>query len=173
MTRWCALPVLLAIGALVVAGCIQAPPESPQTTIPLPSPSIVEPAPEVKITTGTPSFYETPGDRDLNDTILFLPGGVYHVGDRLLIRQATILSPGNRILIEVTSVTFLPTSKTSDNRFYGVSGIATVEKGAADSMNSWWFLIDTRGFAPDEYQVQIQGMTVKNYRISTSFSLVT
>lgn len=171
MVRWCALMVLLAIGAFVVTGCVQAPPESSETTTPIPVPSTTEPSAGVNVTTGTPPVPATPIPQE-NDTIPFIPGGVYHAGDRLILEEPTILSPGNRILIEVRSVSFQPTSKTSDNRFYGVSGIAIVGKGTADSINSWRFEIDTRGWAPDEYQVQIQGITVKNYRISTGFSVV-
>ena len=103
---------------------------------------------------------------------MFISGGTYHVGDRLLMTGTTILSPGNQQLIEVSSVSFGPTNKTMENGIYGISAVITVEKGEKDSQNKWEYLLDTADFAPDEYQVLISGITVPTFRESASFLLL-
>ena len=103
---------------------------------------------------------------------MFISGGTYHVGDRLLMTGTTILSPGNQQLIEVSSVSFGPTNKTMENGIYGISAVITVEKGDKDSQNKWEYLLDTADFAPDVYQVLISGITVPTFRESASFLLL-
>lgn len=160
--------LLLFLPAVIMAGCVQEtetspghdtsaiPPELPPLpdTFPIPVPP-------------SPLSDELPGG-----SVPFIPGGTYRAGDQILMTGTTILSPGNQLLIEISSVAFSPTGKTVDNRFSGISAVITVEKGEQDSQNRWHYLIDTRGFAPDEYQVLISGITVPTFRESTSFILI-
>jgi hypothetical protein len=115
---------------------------------------------------------ETPLQEAVEGKIRLVPGGIYHVGDRILISGTTILSPGNQILIEVTSASFGPTNKSEESRFYGASAVVTVEKGALDSVNNWSYVLDTGDLAPDTYLVSISGITVRAYAQSSSFVLV-
>lgn len=102
----------------------------------------------------------------------FSPGGPYHAGDRIRISANTILSPGNPILIEVLSAGFNPTNKMNDTRFYGASAVVNVEKGIGDSNNRWSYDLDTTGYAPGLYQVQVSALLVRGYRLSGSFVLL-
>ncbi len=113
----------------------------------------------------------TPLQEAVEGNITFIPGGIYHVGDKILISGTTILSPGNQILIDVTSASFGPTNKSEESRFYGASAVVTVEKGTVNSVNSWSYLLDTSDLAPDTYLVSISGITVKAYTQSSSFVL--
>jgi hypothetical protein len=114
----------------------------------------------------------TPLQEAVEGNITFVPGGIYRVGDKILISGTTILSPGNQVLIEVTSASFGPTNKSEESRFYGASAVVTVEKGTLNSVNSWSYLLDTGDLAPDTYLVSISGITVKAYAQSSSFVLV-
>ncbi len=150
--------------------------DSPVTSIPSAS---LTPFPDVttKITSpaSTPDqsgSLRTPLQEAVEGNITFVPGGIYHVGDKVLISGTTILSPGNQVLIEVTSASFGPTNKSEESRFYGASAVVIVKKGNLDSVNSWSYLLDTGNLAPDTYLVSISGITVKAYALSSSFVLV-
>jgi hypothetical protein len=47
-----------------------------------------------------------------------------------------------------------------------------VQPGAVGLPNTWSFDLDTATLAPDMYQVLVEGITVKTYRESTSFTLL-
>lgn len=102
----------------------------------------------------------------------FVPGGEYHAGDRILMTGTTILSPGNQLLIEVSALAFVPTSKTENNTFSGVSAIVTVQKGLVNSQNTWEYTLDTTGFEPGDYQVLITGIQVTQFQKSAYFTLL-
>ena len=101
----------------------------------------------------------------------FFPGGEYHVGDKIVISGTTNLHPGNKLLIEITSVSFYPTNKSEDARFYGVSDVATVAKGPDDRSNTWSYTLDTTNLSPDTYTVLVSGITTKTFKKSASFDL--
>jgi hypothetical protein len=160
--------LLLLLPVVIMAGCVQEtetpqghetpaiPPELPSLPDTFPMPVPLSPVPD-----------ELPAG-----SVPFIPGRTYHAGDQILMTGTTILSPGNQLLIEISSVAFGPTGKNVDNRISGISAVITVEKGERDSQNRWHYLIDTRDFAPDEYQVLISGITVPKFRESTSFILI-
>jgi len=143
-------------------------PDTPRTPIPEINPETASPSP----TPYQSLSLQAPLQEAIRGNVRFVPGGVYHVGDTILISGTTILSPGNRILIEVTSASFGPTNKSEESRFYGASAVVTVEKGTMNSVNSWSYPLDTGNFAPDTYLVSISGITVKAYAQSSSFVLV-
>jgi len=163
------LIILLLLCAVILdTGCMQnegAPPVSETLAIP-PEPSINASTPTVSTSPSSPPYEAQTGQ------LVFIQGGNYHVGDRILMTGTTILSPGNQLLIEVSSVSFDPTNKTMENGIYGISAVITVEKGEMNSQNKWEYLLDTTDFAPDEYQVLISGITVPTFRESTSFLLL-
>jgi hypothetical protein len=155
---------LLLTIAILVMGCLQypAPPAAPPTSlVPAPTETAVPLAPVVTTATVAP-----PGP------LTFVPGGIYHAGDHIVISGKTILSPGNRILVEITSASFGPANKSAGSEFYGATGIVTVQPGAVGLPNTWSFDLDTATLAPDMYQVLVEGITVKTYRESTSFTLL-
>jgi hypothetical protein len=101
----------------------------------------------------------------------FVPGGTYRKGDMILLGGTTILSPGNHILVEVSPVSFGPTKKGDRSDSSGTSGVVSVAPGDADSRNTWAFLIDTRGWEPDEYMVHITGIEVPRFTLSSRFTV--
>lgn len=102
----------------------------------------------------------------------FVPGGIYRKGDMILLGGTTILSPGNHILVEVSPVSFGPTKKGDPSDSFGTSGVVSVAPGDADSRNTWAFLIDTRGWEPDEYMVHITGIEVPRFTLSSRFTVL-
>jgi hypothetical protein len=158
--------LLLLIPAIFMAGCVEeveSPPGHETSAIPLEPAYLPGTSPVPVIPSPTPEFPAGP--------VPYIPRGTYHAGDRILMTGTTILSPGNQLLVEISSVSFRPTGKTMDNRSYGISAVIAVEKGERDSQNRWHYLLDTTDFAPDEYQVLISGITVPTFRESTSFIL--
>jgi hypothetical protein len=89
----------------------------------------------------------------------------------ILLGGTTILSPGNHILVEVSPVSFGPTKKGDRSDSSGTSGVVSVAPGDADSRNTWAFLIDTRGWEPDEYMVHITGIEVPRFTLSSRFTV--
>jgi hypothetical protein len=163
-----AFTVLLLIGFLLFGGCVQE--QAPET--PAPTSIIVRetsPVPTDMVMSPSPSVFT---DETLGGPVQFIPGGAYHVGDRILMAGTTILSPGNQLLIEVSALVFTPTNKTEDNSFSGASAIVTVERGEMDSQNSWKYILDTTGFLPGDYQVLITGIQVTQFQKSAYFTLL-
>lgn len=157
------LAVIVLCLAVLAGGCIGQEPEPlpPTTSVPTPPPTTPEP------TTVPPTINES-----LGGPIEFESHGEYHVGDRIILSGITNLAPGNELLVEVRSVSFGPTTKTEDSRITGVSATVVVGKGVVDSQNTWRYLLDTSGFMPDQYQVEISGITVPAFRKSSSFTLL-
>jgi|MTBAKMStandDraft_1061839.scaffolds.fasta_scaffold28698_2 hypothetical protein len=157
------LAVIILCLAVLAGGCIGQEREAPPPTTPAPAPPPTTPeSPTVPPTV----------DESLGGPVEFEPRGEYRVGDRIILSGVTNLAPGNELLIEVRSVSFGPTTKTEDSRFSGVSATVVVEQGAVDSRNTWHYLLDTTGFVPDQYQVEISGITVPAFRKSASFTLI-
>jgi len=161
--------LVTALGCMVLAvGCAQYPggPATPVPTTPLPT-ATVSPVESTPAVTASPSA--TP---PLLGPIQYVPGGTYHVGDEILISGSTILSGGNQLVIEVTQVSFGPTPKENSTPFSGASAVVTVKEGVPPGNNSWSYILDTTGFAPDEYVVSITALTVKNLSETSTFTLL-
>jgi hypothetical protein len=165
MKRFAAI-VLILLPLLLLGGCISQPATPPLS---LPGSPETSPAPTTLPVETTPT--EKPSE-SLGGPVQFIPGGEYHVGDRIRMTGTTILSPGNQLLIEVSSLAFSPTNKTTENQFSGASAIVTVEKGEADSQNRWSYVLDTAGFVPGDYQVLITGIDVPAFQKSAYFTLL-
>ena len=173
------LVTIILFCLFAVAGCIsmdQKPvvtPTGPVATAPVSpvpattgggTPSLTIPGTNLPEPAQTAPFSR--GDLELS------PAGPYHAGDRIRISANTILSPGNPILVEVLSAGFDPTDKMNDTRFFGTSAVVDVEKGVVDSNNRWSYELDTTGYAPGLYQVQVSALLVTGYRMSGSFVLL-
>jgi trimeric autotransporter adhesin len=102
--------------------------------------------------------------------ITILPVDEKQVGDKFPLRGTTNLATGDTILVQVTSSSFQPTTKTQSGEFSGLSGTATVRKGA-DGLNTWSFPVDAAAFRPDEYIVSVSGVTV-DAQVTTQFNVV-
>ncbi|PKL58394.1 MAG: hypothetical protein CVV34_02525 [Methanomicrobiales archaeon HGW-Methanomicrobiales-5] len=96
--------------------------------------------------------------------------GDHAVGDQFTITGSTNLAAGDKLLIEITSSSFKPTSKAQGAEFSGASGTITVEQGSG-ALNRWSFPVDTSTFKPDEYIVKVSGITV-DVTGSTLFNVV-
>jgi hypothetical protein len=99
------------------------------------------------------------------------PLGTYAVGDLVSITGTTNLAPGDQLLIEVTSSSFGPTSKTQSGAFSGASATVTVQAGTGGT-NTFGYIVTTAGFIPDTYLVQFSGITVPAATATGSFNLV-
>lgn len=102
--------------------------------------------------------------------ITILPVDEKQVGDQFTLAGTTNLAVNDTILVEVTSTSFKPTAKTVSGEFSGTSGTVTVRKGSG-GLNRWSFPVNTATFRPDEYIVQVSGITV-NTQESTLFNVV-
>ncbi len=105
---------------------------------------------------------------DASAAIEIEPEGGKVAGDRIVINGTTNFAPGNRVLVEVTALSFAPASKTAATGTSGASGIATVEAG--EPRNTWTFAVDTTGFAPGEYPVRAEVLD-RNVTETATFSL--
>jgi hypothetical protein len=104
--------------------------------------------------------------------VQFVPGRVYHEGDELLITGTTILSPKNPLLVEIMSVPFGPTNKTDPAYFSGATAVIEVQDGPPGGQNTWHYLLNTSGFAPGDYSVEISGLEVQGFQETATFTLV-
>jgi hypothetical protein len=102
--------------------------------------------------------------------ITILPVDEKQVGDKFTLRGTTNLASGDMIIVQVTSSSFKPTTKTQHGEFSGVSGTATVRMGT-DRLNTWSYHVDAAAFRPDEYIVSVSGITV-DAQVSTLFDVV-
>lgn len=164
------IPGVLVALLVVLCGCIQPAAVQPAdlTTVPATSP----PGSQVQVTAGTAAAAGTTAAMQDEGTLPFIPGGIYREGDRIRLSAVTILSPGNRIMVEVVPVSFGPAKKTGPVTVSGTSGLATVVRGEEDSRNPWSFSFDTRGWDTDDYIVSVQGVDVPGYRSSYRFTLL-
>jgi len=87
------------------------------------------------------------------------PIGEKMVGDKFTLSGTTNLAVDDELLVEVTSSSFAPTQKTQSGEFSGATGTVKVTKGT-DGFNTWEFPVDATTFKPDEYIVQVSGITV-------------
>jgi len=101
--------------------------------------------------------------------ITILPVDGKQVSDNFTLAGTTNLAAGDKVLVEVISSSFGPAAKTESGEFSGTSGTVTVRK-VADGLNRWSFPVNTAPFTPDEYLVQVSGITV-DAQASTRFSV--
>lgn len=93
------------------------------------------------------------------------------VGDKFEISGTTNLAVDDELLVEVVSSSFAPTSKTQSGEFSGATGTVKVVKGT-EGFNTWSFPVDSTTFKPDEYIVNVQGITVTGVSATTLFNVV-
>jgi hypothetical protein len=159
------LVAAVLVGMVILSGCIQEKDanNAPESTVP----TTVSAIPSVNATV-TPSLASTPDA----GPVQFVPGGVYHEGDELLITGTTILSPGNPLLIEVASVAFGPSNKTDPAYFSGATAVIEVTNRSFKGQNSWQYMLNTSGFVPGDYSIEITGIEVQNFRKTATFTLL-
>lgn len=102
--------------------------------------------------------------------ITVAPVSEKQVGDVFTIAGTTNLAVDDLVLVEVVSSSFEPTMKADPGGFSGVSGSVPVRKGTG-GLNRWAFPVNTTAFRPDEYIVQVTGITVPA-ETSTTFNVV-
>jgi hypothetical protein len=150
---------------VLLSGCIL---EKEAGSIPKSPVPAMTSAPASVLITATP----TPTGSPASGPVPFVPGGVYRSGDELLITGTTILSPGNPLLIEIASVAFGPTNKTDQAYFSGVSAVIEVMNETHKGQNSWHYLLNTSGFVPGDYSLEISGLKVQGFRKTATFTLI-
>lgn len=166
---WKYFIIALIILPAILCGCVshQAMDDSGAVVPPTPPPDTDGQAVEQDDDGGI-AFTET----TTHTPLPFVPGGMYREGDMLVLGGTTILSPGNHLLIEVSPVSFGPAKKGDRRDSFGTSGVVSVAHGDADSRNTWAFLIDTRGWEPDEYMVHVTGIEVPGFTLSSRFTIL-
>jgi trimeric autotransporter adhesin len=96
----------------------------------------------------------------VNEPAAFInPIGTHSVGDRFTVSGNTNLAVDDKLLVEIYSSSFNPTSKQQSGEFYGATGVVSIVPGSG-GYNQWSFDVDTSTFKPDEYLVQVSGMLV-------------
>ncbi len=115
-------------------------------------------------TFATASFYINPPGAFIN------PVGDHTVGEKFTISGSTNLAVGDNLQVDVYSSSFVPTSKNQVGSFSGASGVVQVMPGS-NGLNMWSFAIDATGFRPDEYIVEVSGIT-QDVKGSTTFNIV-
>jgi hypothetical protein len=159
-----ALIAAVLVGWILLSGCVQ---ETGDSNVPeSPGPATAPPTPPVQMT-----VMLLPYGEPVTGPVQFIPGGVYRVGDTILITGTTILSPGNPLLIEIRSIAFGPSNKSDPDYFSGATAVIEVLKGSSEGQNTWRYVLNTSGFSPGEYSLEITGLKVLNFRESASFSL--
>ena len=103
-------------------------------------------------------------------TVAINPIGDKHTGDVFAINGTTSLAAGDELMVEITSSSYTPTSKTQPSGFSGASGTVTVVAGS-NGRNTWSFDVDTSSFTPDEYIVKVSGV-LQDVTASTTFNVV-
>jgi hypothetical protein len=107
----------------------------------------------------------------VNPSTAFIdPVGTHAVGEQFTITGSTNLAVGDNLMVEITSSSFKPTSKSQSAEFSGASGMVKVEQGSG-TLNRWSFPVDASTFKPDEYIVKVSGITV-DVTGSTLFTIV-
>ena len=115
-------------------------------------------------TFATASFIVNPPDVFIN------PIGNHKVGEQFTVSGSTNLAAGDTLMIEITSSSFKPTSKSQSGEFSGANGMVTVATGSG-AFNTWSFPVDASTFKPDEYIVKVSGTTL-DVTGSTLFNIV-
>jgi len=90
---------------------------------------------------------------------LINPIGDHYVGDVFKIGGSTNLAAGDDLQVEITSSSFVPSTKSSDSSFSGTGKTVKVQAGT-NGKNQWSLPVDTASFKPDEYMVKVSGITV-------------
>ena len=103
-------------------------------------------------------------------TAFINPVGDHVVGEQFTISGSTNLAAGDNLMVEVTSSSFKPTSKSQSAEFSGAAGTVKIEPGSG-ALNRWSFPVDASTFKPDEYIVKVSGITV-GVTGSTLFNIV-
>ncbi len=98
------------------------------------------------------------------------PVGDHVVGEQFTITGSTNLAVDDTLMVEITSSSFKPTSKSQNAEFSGASGSVSVKPGTG-SLNRWSFPVDASTFRQDEYIVKVTGTTV-DVTGSTLFTLL-
>ena len=152
-------------GMVLLSGCIQEKDaiDTPESTITTP----VSPTPSALVisTSPQPVYPE-------EEPVQFVPGGVFREGDEMLITGTTILSPGNPLFIEIASIAFGPSNKTDPAFFSGATAVIEVMNGPYEGQNTWRYLLNTSGFVPGEYSLEITGLEVQGFRETSTFTLI-
>lgn len=92
------------------------------------------------------------------------------VGDRFTVTGSTNLAAGDKLLVEITSSSFKPTSKSQPSGFSGSGGMVEVQKGTT-GLNRWSFDVDAATFAPDEYIITVTAV-LQDVKGSRTFWIV-
>lgn len=103
-------------------------------------------------------------------TAFINPVGDHVVGEKFTISGSTNLAAGDLLMVEITSSSFKPTSKSQSSEFSGASGTVKIEQGIG-TLNQWSFPVDASTFKPDEYIVKVSGITVSATG-STLFNII-
>ncbi|MFZ1898054.1 hypothetical protein [Methanoregula sp.] len=85
------------------------------------------------------------------------PIGDLQQGEKFTINGTTNLAAGDNLMVDITSSSFNPTSKTAPSGFSGAGGMIQVVPGNG-RLNTWSFVVDTSTFVPDEYLVKVSGV---------------
>ncbi len=115
-------------------------------------------------TFATASFYVSPPDAFIH------PVGDHAVGENFTISGSTNLAVGDNLQVDVFSSSFVPTSKNQADTFSGASGMVQVMPGS-NGYNMWSFPVDATGFRPDQYIVEVSGIT-QDVKGSATFNIV-
>jgi PGF-CTERM protein len=86
------------------------------------------------------------------------PVGDHAVGDKFTVTGDTNLAVGDNVLVQIYSSSFQPTQKTQSGEFSGATGTVQVVAGTTGA-NQATFSVDTSTFKPDEYIVEMDGVT--------------
>ena len=97
------------------------------------------------------------------------PVGDHAVGENFTISGSTNLAVGDKLLVEVYSSSFQPTTKNQDSSFSGATGVVQVVPGIGGNM--WSFDVDAKDFKPDTYIVTVSGI-IQDVRGSATFNIV-
>jgi trimeric autotransporter adhesin len=103
-------------------------------------------------------------------TVTINPIGDKQTGDTFTINGTTSLAAGDELMVEITSSSYMPTSKTQPSGFSGASGTVNVVAGS-NGINIWSFDVDTSSFPPDEYLVKVSGV-LQDVTTSATFNVV-
>jgi len=97
------------------------------------------------------------------------PVGDHAVGENFTISGSTNLAVGDKLLVEVYSSSFQPTTKDQDSSFSGATGVVQVVPGIDGNM--WSFDVNAKDFKPDTYIVTVNGI-IQNVRGSATFTIL-
>ena len=96
--------------------------------------------------------------------------GTVPQGTIIILNGTTSLAVGDNLMVDITSSSFGPTTKTSSSGFSSYSGMVTVKPGSGGE-NTWSCTVDTSTFAPDEYLVTVRAIT-QSATASSKFTVV-